>query len=181
MCKDVCEKLNFQLVDRPKSLPFVCEEMSVTNLERSQLILESTYESYKQQYGESFDCPPPPELSSPLTGRDDEQYAISSWEKPLDFRNLSANVKEVFIDSCCSDNHSWKLLAGILESPARETIVELHLGHDGLIDADHVTMTNVLRGLPSLKEITYCGYYADFEDELQKLAQELGITCTPQY
>jgi hypothetical protein len=114
---------------------------------------------------------------------DDSNILISSYSSPCDFTQVPATVDTIVIDACSSERHTWKMLHGLLESPACGTIKELHLGHDGLIKEDDETMKMVLSGLPALEEVTYCGYYADFDVEecLQEIGRSETVMCEALY
>jgi hypothetical protein len=93
-----------------------------------------------------------------------EYYAVGKLPVPKD-------VMEVHFPD--QKNIKWSALIDKLPS----SVEVLHLGHDGVIglDEDKSVMIDVLRQLPKLKKISYCGYHSQFTaDDFREALVELG-------
>ena len=89
---------------------------------------------------------------------------------------IPGDIETLIIDRFDNDC-KWKHLTLLVKSKAKESISTLYLGHDGCIYGDKSDIETVITGLPNLKKVFYCGYYAKYRDDLLEIAEKRGVEC----
>lgn len=114
---------------------------------------------------------------NPLLVNDQKKYFCPSGSD-LKAEQIPSGT-ELFVVDTFDNACEWNHLKELLTSEAKNSITTLYLGHDGCITGDRCDIEVVLSGLPNLKEVHYCGYYAQYEDDLVEICEQFHIVCTP--
>jgi hypothetical protein len=62
-----------------------------------------------------------------------------------------------------------------------KSVKGLYLGHDGVCDGSYEDVEMVINALPKLREIHYCGYYADYSSYIKKICDKYGVKSVEIY
>jgi hypothetical protein len=137
--------------------------------------------SLEAQFREEFPgVSPPEEITVNRILVDDERKYFCSSGSDLTPEQVPSDTQTFIIDTF--DNAcEWKHLEAITKSEAKHSITTLYLGHDGCIEGELSDIEAVISGLPSLKEVHYCGYYAQYVEELTEVCDKRGVKCIPIY
>lgn len=85
----------------------------------------------------------------------------------FDFSSVPKGTQILVIDYFANEQ-TWNDLTHLKNSEARDTIEVLYLQHDGIIGGEENDIVETIECIPNLKEIHYCGYYAQYEEALMK-------------
>lgn len=136
--------------------------------------------SLEAQFREEFpDEEIPAEISVNNLLVDDQKKYFCPSGSDLVPEQIPSDTKTFIVDTFDNDCE-WKHLEALTISGAKDSITTLYLGHDGCIEGERSNIEAVISGLPSLKEVHYCGYYAQYIDDLTEICGK-RVKCIPIY
>lgn len=147
--------------------------MIIARVKHLSSILQEDFK--KEHPGEEM-----PELEYSKVFDHEKQFIFPTEDANLQLSDIPAGTETLIIEYFMNEI-TWKELKDIILSPAKETLKVLYLQHDGVIYGDKDDIYNVLTSLDNLKEVHYCGYYANYENTLIDICQELGKLAIPIY
>jgi hypothetical protein len=97
------------------------------------------------------------------------KFFVPSARNDFDFSSVPKGTQIVVIEHFSNDT-TWKDLVALKNCEAKNCIEMLYLQHDGIIDGETSDIVETIAALPNLREIHYCGYYAQYSKELIEVA-----------
>jgi hypothetical protein len=138
----------------------------LTSAENSINILNAMAGEYAVTYP---DEEIPEELQPNEALVDDRVRFFAPYSDDFAFSSVPKGTQMVVIEYFANDQ-TWKHLVALKNSEAKNDIEVLYLQHDGIIDGETSDIVETIAALPNLREIHYCGYYAQYSKELIEVA-----------
>ena len=125
-----------------------------------------------------------PEEFRALPTPDEEKYKTIYIEnsKANTLKNIPDGTEAVIFDTFSSHCYDWSHVAQLPSS-----VKILYLGHDGLgcnevKENEDQLVKEAFEALPNLEELTYCGYYSNYDEkDLKKLTGRTEIKYIAHY
>ncbi len=144
---------------------------------RSINILSSLTEQFQLA---NPDCDVPEELTVSAILVDEKKKFFCRKGSALTAEEIPSDTETFIIDTFDNECH-WKHLTILLKSEAKFSINTLYLGHDGCIFGEKADIEAVICGLPNLREVFCCYYYAQYWKDLEDICVKFKINIIPIY
>lgn len=138
----------------------------MNNTQRAINIAKQLQEAYIGDKGDPKDIPEVIQIPDVFKNNDTKIFYVPKYKSKnvYDLSSIPLGTEMVVIDTF-DNKWNWHHLK---ELGSKETIKILYLGHDGLINGTEDDINYVINSLPNLEQVYYCGYYADYDDILER-------------
>lgn len=149
----------------------------MTQTLRSIAILDSLSSQFKLEYP-NVDIPEEIMVNPELIDSSVKFFCEDGANLKAD--QIPINIETFIVDTFDNECH-WKHLKVLTESASKTTIRTLYLGHDGCVKGEKGDIESVIKGLPGVQSVHYCGYYAQYEDDLEEICAKFNVATVEIY